>query len=498
MAILQEPIKTAPAKPEDVPGVAPPPGFIPAPPAKRFFRNKWAKWGLVIGVVILIGIGVEWWRTNAANAITYTTVPVERGPIQTSVAATGTLNAVVDVQVGSQVSGNIKALYADFNTKVKKGQLVALIDPEIFQAQVDQAQAALNSAHSAVVTAGAQVVKASSDLSGTMANEKSVESAAAKDRANALNANAQWLRVDALFKEGVVSKQDDDAARAASDAAQAQVTSDEAQIDAAKQTVLSAQAQVSVVKSQLNSAQAQEQQAQAALSQAKINLAHTQITAPVDGTVIARHMDVGQTVAASLSAPTIFEIAQDLTKMQVDTNVDESDIANIVAGQNATFTVDAYPTTTFRGQVANVRKAPIVTQNVVTYDVVISVSNVDLKLLPGMTASARILTSKIDDTLKVPNAVLRLNPTPAILQQLGLSAAPAGKQNVYVLRAGSLQAVPVTYGLTDGKSTAVTSGGLVVGDQVVVRFATGATATTTAPSSTPAPGTGGGGRRGPI
>jgi HlyD family secretion protein len=490
-------VEVAPAKQEGVPIVAPSTGFVPAPPAKAFFRNKWAKWGLVIGIVIAVAIGVELWRTHAANAITYTTVPVERGPIQTSITATGTLNAVVDVQVGSQVSGNIKALYADFNTKVKKGQLVALIDPEIFQAQVDQAQAALNSAQSAVVTAGAQVVKANSDLSGTMAGEKSAESIAAKDRANAVNANAQWLRMDALFTEGVISTQDHDAAKATSDAAQAQATSDEAQIDAAKQTVLSAQAQVSVVKSQLNSAQAQEQQAQASLAQAKINLAHTQITAPVDGTVIARHMDVGQTVAASLSAPTIFEIAQDLTKMQVDTNVDESDIANIRSGQNANFTVDAYPTNTFSGQVADVRKAPIVTQNVVTYDVVISVSNADLKLFPGMTANARILTAKVDDTLKVPNGVLRLNPTAAVLQQLGLPAVQAGKQNMYVVRGGTIQAVAVTFGLSDGRSTAITSGGLQVGDQVVVRFATGATTTTPSSPSTPAPGTSSP-RRGPT
>jgi HlyD family secretion protein len=250
VANLLDRVEVAPARHEDEPMLVPPLGFIPSRPAKALFRNKWAKWGLVIGVVILIAIGVELWRTHAQNAITYGTVPVERGPIQTSVTATGTLNAVVDVQVGSQVSGNIKALYADFNTKVKKGQLVALIDPEIFQAQVDQAQAALNSAHSAVVTASAQVVKANSDLSGAMATEKSVEAIAAKDRANAINANAQWKRMDSLFTAGLVSQEDHDLAKAASDAAQSQVTADEAQIDAAKQAVLSAHAQVSVTKNQ--------------------------------------------------------------------------------------------------------------------------------------------------------------------------------------------------------------------------------------------------------
>ncbi len=487
MASLLGRVDVAPEKQEDVPAVVPQQAFIPAPSVKTFFHNKWAKWGLVIGVLIVIAIGVELWRIHSQDAITYQTVPVERGSIQTSVTTTGTVNAVVDVQVGSQVSGNIKALYADFNTKVKKGQLVALIDPELFQAAVDQAQAGLNSAKSAVVTASAQVVKANSDLSASMASERSAESVAAKDQANAVNANAQWLRMDGLFNEGVISKEDHDAAKAATDSAQAQVTADNALIDAAKQTVLSAQAEVNVVKGQLSSAQAQQQQAQASLDSAKINLAHTQITAPVDGTVISRNMDVGQTVAASLSAPTIFQIAQDLTKMQVDTNVDESDVANIIAGQNATFTVDAYPTITFSGLVTVVRKAPIITQNVVTYDVVISVSNPDLKLFPGMTANARILTAKVDDALKVPNAVLRLNATPAILQQLGLPTASAGKQNVYVVRAGTIQAVAVTFGLSDGKSTAVTSGGLVVGDQVVDRFVIGATTPSTTPT-TPAPG----------
>jgi HlyD family secretion protein len=278
------------------------------------------------------------------------------------------------------------------------------------------------------------------------------------------------------------------------DAAAAQVAADLAQIDAAKQTIQSAQAQVAVAQAQLSSARDQERQSQAALAQAKINLDRTRITAPVDGIVIARRMDVGQTVAASFSAPTIFEIAQDLTKMQLDTNVDESDVGNITAGQNATFTVDAYPGTTFGGKVITVRKAPISAQNVVTYDVVISVSNADLKLFPGMTANARIMTAKLDNALKVPNAVLRSRPTPAMLTQLGLSAAVGNKPQVYVVRGSALQAVPVTFGLSDGKYTAVTSATLHEGDQVVARFTTAASTPT---ASTAAPGTAGGGRRGP-
>lgn len=461
-----------------------------APPVWKHRGRPWAKWATAIGAIIVLAIAVELWRAHVNNEIRYETVRVERGTVRASITATGTLNAVVDVLVGSQVSGNIKALYADFNTKVTKGQLVAEIDPQVFQTQVDQAQAAAGAVHSAVLTAEAQVQKSNSDLSGTMANEKNAEAVLAKDKANALNASNQYQRQDSLFQAGIISRQDEDLAKAAQGATVAQVAGDQAQIDAAKQTILSAQAEIRVVTSQLGSAQAQERQAQASLDQAKANLAHTQITAPVDGTVIARNMNVGQTVAASFQSPTIFEIAQDLTKMQLDTNVDESDVGNIAAGQAATFTVDAYPGTTFRGLVTAVRKAPINVQNVVTYDVVIAVSNPDLKLFPGMTANARILTLKADNTLKVQKAVLRVHPSPAVLAQAGLPPTQPGKQIVYVMQAGRPQARPVTFGISDGKFTAVKSGDLQEGDQVVVTFTTN----TTPAASSAAPGAS---RRGP-
>jgi|SRR5450631_41757 len=486
MATAVDPVR---AEPITFPLVSTPAVAIPAVAIKAKPRYHWTRWAWAIGLIVALAIAGELWRMHSQNAVTYETVPLERGLVQASVTATGAVNAVVDVQVGSQVSGNIKALYADFNTKVTKGQLVALIDPAVFQTQVDQAQAALGSAQSAVLTAGAQVQKATSDLSGTVASEKSANSVLAKDRATAINARNQWERLDGLFKQGIISRQDDDAAKAAMDAADAQVAADLSLIDASKQTIQSAQYQVGVTQAQVGSAKGQERQARAALDQAQINLAHTRITAPVDGTVIARRMDVGQTVAASFAAPTVFEIAQDLTKMQLDTNVDESDVGNIKTGQSATFTVDAYPGTTFRGQVADVRKAPIITQNVVTYDVVIAVSNPDLKLFPGMTANARILTAKLDDTFKVPNAVLRLHPSAAVLKQVGLSAAPAGKQQVYVLQSGKLKGVPVTFGISDGQFTAVTSGDLQTGEQLVVRFSTGATSPTTSPSPTGAAST---------
>lgn len=479
MAIAADEVYAEPVAP---PPVVPPPIFV-----RVHRRRNYTKWALATGVVIALAVGVELWRVHSRNEIRFETVPVERGTVQESVTATGTLNAVVDVLVGSQVSGNIKALYADFNTKVTKGQLVAEIDPQVFQTQVDQAQAALGAAQSAVLTAEAQVQKSHSDLSGTMASEKSAEAVLAKDRATALSASNQYQRQDSLFKDGIISQQDEDTAKAAQDAAAAQVVADQAQIGAAKQTILSAQAEVRVVEAQLGSAQALGHQAHASLDQAKVNLAHTRITAPVDGTVIARDMNVGQTVAASFQTPTIFEIAQDLTKMQLDTNVDESDIGNIVAGQSATFTVDAYPGTTFRGLVTAVRKAPINAQNVVTYDVVIAVANPDLKLFPGMTANARILTLKVDNALKVQNAVLRVHPSPAVLAQAGLPPAQPGKQIVYVMQGGKPEARPVTFGISNGKFTAVTSGDLHEGDQVVVRFTTNAGSA----ASSPAPGASG-------
>ena len=459
---------------------------VPDKPVPSQRNYHWARWAIAIGLVVAIAVAWEVWRTHAQNAVTYQTAPLERGTVQASVTATGSVNAVVDVQVGSQVSGNIKALYADFNTKVTKGQLVALIDPAVFQTQVDQAQASRSSALSAVATAAAQVQKANSDLSGTMAGARSAGSVMAKDRAVAVNAQAQFGRLDSLFNDGITSKQDHEAAKAATDAATAQVAADQALVDESKQTIQSAQDQVTVTKTQLGSAKGLASQASASLAQANLNLAHTRITAPVDGTVIARRMDVGQTVAASFAAPTIFEIAQDLTKMQLDTNVDESDVGNIQVGQNATFSVDAYPTTTFQGQVVAVRKAPIITTNVVTYDVVIAVSNPDLKLFPGMTANARILTAKLNDTFKVPNAVLRIHPSAAVLKQFGLSAAPAGKQQVYVLRNGKLKAIPVEFGISDGQVTAVSASGLQAGDQIVQRFSSAATSTAaSAPTSAP-------------
>src|SRR6202158_360143 len=242
MAIAIDQVDFATAEKFPAESVVRPPDSAPPPQIGKPSRNKWAKWALVIGIVAVLGISVELWRMHTQNAVGYDTVAVERGLIQASVTATGTLNAVVDVQVGSQVSGNIKGLFADFNTKVTKGQLVALIDPEAFQAQVDQAQAALGSVHSAATTLAAQVTKAIADVAGTVASGKGVESIVAKDRANELNAKTLSQRADALFAGGLIAQQDRDSAKATYDAAQAQTAADQAQIDASKQTPQSGRA----------------------------------------------------------------------------------------------------------------------------------------------------------------------------------------------------------------------------------------------------------------
>lgn len=445
-------------------------------------RSRWLRWLTAAGILTgLLAAGL-YWRSHARNSVAFETVPVEIGSVQAKVTATGNLNAVVEVLVSSQVSGNIKALYADWNSRVTKGQLIALIDPEVLQAQLDQASASAHSAHAATLTAQAQLAKARAEVSAAIANEHTAKAARARDLATETNTRGQWERAQQLVKEKIMSRQDYDASRATYEAAAAQVLADNAQIAAAEQSVKSAQASVDVAQSQLTSATAQERQAQAALQQARINLDRTRITAPVDGVVVARRMDVGQTVASTLNPPTIFEIAQDLTKMQVDTNVDESDVGKVATGQPATFVVDSYPGITFHGTVSEIRKAPIVTQNVVTYDVVISVNNSNLRLFPGMTANVTILTQRVDSTLKVPNAVLRFRPSPELIKKFNLPTPQPDQAYIYSLTGNRVRAVPVTLGVTDGRFTAVIASALKAGEKILIRASSSKNSNTTTSS----------------
>lgn len=424
-------------------------------------------WILLVVIGACLGLAA-WAFFHGQHHVQYRTIAVERGNMDATISATGNPNAVVTVQVGSQVSGNIMELDADFNSKVRKGQLIARIDPQIFQARVDQARATVDSARSAVLNAGAMVQKSEADVASAQANVAAAKDAVAKARVTVLDAKAKLGRRVQLAAEGVLSKEDRETAQATYDEAVASQQTAQAQQTAAQSALQAAQAQLSVSRSQQVSAQSQVKQAQASLEQAQIDLDHTYIRAPVDGTVVSRKVDVGQTVAASLAAPTLFEIAQDLTKMQVDTNVDEADVGKVRVGQTATFTVDAYPNNVFRGEVTAIRKAPINTQNVITYDVVVSVANPDLKLFPGMTANVKILVDRRENALKVPNAALRFRP-PDAPPPAGPKRGGQPAQTVWVLTEdGKAQPVPVKPGLSDGMFTEVKAGNLHEGDKAIV------------------------------
>src|SRR5216117_3112333 len=369
--------------------------------------KRFVPWLVVIVGLLIIAFVVRQCRTR--GAANYQTATVTRGPITQAVTATGTLNPVVNVQVGSQVSGNIAKLFADFNSEVKAGQTVAQIDPMLFQAAVTQAEGDVANAQAALELA----------------------------KVNA-------MRTQQLFNQKNSSQQDLDTANA-----------------------------------NLHQAEANVKIKQGALDKAKADLDHCTITSPIDGVVISRNVDVGQTVAASLQAPVIFQIANDLTKMQIDSNVAEADVGVLEVGQDVDFTVDAFPMRTFHGKVVQVRNAPITVQNVVTYDTVIGVSNPDLKLKPGMTANLSIIVAHKDNVLQIKNAALRYRPAEATSGEVrARSPAPAGgrggagreqrtsERTVYVLSSVRPQPVQIKTGISDGVVTEVIEG-LKEGDRVV-------------------------------
>ena len=325
--------------------------------------------GWVLGAVAAIVIAVVLFAAfRPKDSTQYFTSAVTKGDIRDVVEATGTINAVTTVQVGSQVSGTISALYADFNSHVKKGQVIAKIDPSLFQGALQSAEA---------------------DLQNAKANAAAARANAAKADATAQQAQLQYQRSQTLAQQGVVSEQQLELDRAAAESDAAEAKSMQAQIGQANAQVI---------------------QKQAAVTVAQTNLRYTTIVAPIDGTVISRSVDVGQTVAASLQAPTLFQIAQDLTKMQVYTNIDESDVGQIKAGQPVTFTVDAFPKQTFRGVVDSIRLNATTVQNVVTYNTIVDFDNPEGKLFPNMTAYVSIPVATAQDTLRVPNGALRYKP----------------------------------------------------------------------------------------
>lgn len=386
-------------------------------PVARAARPSRLIWAAVAAGLVAAG-GSAWWALSRPAPATYATAKLDRGLVARSVTASGTVNPVLTVIVGSYVSGVIQKVACDYNTRVVKGQVCAQIDPRPYQMALAQDAAA-------VATAKAQVVK---------------------DQANLAYAEVNLGRGEALLKLDSIARDTVDVARNARDQARAQLALDKANV----------------------------QQREAALQAAKINLGYTNIVSPVDGTVVSRNVTQGQTVAASFQTPTLFLIAADLTKMQVDANVSESDIggsgAGVKEGDAADFTVDAYPDTVFHGRVAQVRQAPQTVQNVVTYDVVVAVGNGALLLKPGMTANARIVTAAHANVLRVPNAALRYRPgavAPAGQGGQGQRARGSHRQ-VFVLADGKPLAVDVKAGLADDSYTEITGGDLKPGDAVVV------------------------------
>jgi HlyD family secretion protein len=371
---------------------------------KQRARPAW-QIAAALSLLVLIVLAVLWWMLGTRSAMTYTTVPAAEGAVTRAVTATGTVNPELTIIVGSYVSGVIQELYCDYNTVVKKSQICAKIDPRPYQTVVDQ-----NKANLAVAQAQLQ-----------------------KDKASLVYAQVSFERAAKLVQTNSVSKDAYDNAKSAYDQAQAQVEFDEATI----------------------------QQRQAALDAAQVNLDYTDIISPVDGVVVSRSVTMGQTVAASFQTPTLFLIATDLTRMEVDTNVSESDIGGIKEGDTSTFTVDAYPKRIFQATVTQVRRSPQTVQNVVTYDVVLGFSNADLALMPGMTAASRIVVDERANVLRVPNQALRYVPS-------GAGKNAAGQTRVWVLKKGKPVAVPVTTGLEDDSYTEIASGDLKPGDPVIV------------------------------
>jgi HlyD family secretion protein len=361
---------------------------------------------LLLGLVAFaLLVGIAFWLSRGEAPRRYTTAPVTRGSITRAVTATGTVNPQLTIIVGSYVSGVIQTISCDYNTKVTKGQVCATIDPRPFQTVVDQNRANLQ-------TAQAQLQK---------------------DEAGLAYAKLTSDRLSRLVKLDSASRDAADNARNAYDQALAQIALDKATIA----------------------------QREAALQAAQVNLDYTKIISAVDGTVVSRNVTIGQTVAASFQTPTLFLIATDLTKMQVDTNVSESDIGNITAGDKAMFTVEAFPSERFTGEVTQVRQAPQTVQNVVTYDVVVGADNPDLKLKPGMTATMRVVTDERQNVPRVPDQALRFSPA-----GLGGGRSSEGSR-VWVLRDGEAVAVPVQTGLDDDSNTEITAGALKEGDKVI-------------------------------
>ena len=452
------------------------------------------KIGLALGALALLGTAgwgsreYFWGQPNGAN---YRLAAVEQGEISTYVSATGTLNPVIMVQVGTRIPGTIERLFVDYNSAVHDGQVVAQLDQASFRAKVAQADASLENARADLKNAQANVVNVAASIENARAEVANQRANVERVQVESADAKRDLERHRTLFARQLTSRSELDAAQSAYDTAGAQRNAARAQVDAAEAKLRAAQAQLRSADAQVDKARAQVSQAQAALEQARVDLDRTIIRSPINGTVISRNVDIGQTVAASLQAPTLFTIAQDLTKMQVDTNVSEADIGNVAIGQTATFTVDAFPNQTFQGTVRDIRQAPIVVQSVVNYNTVITVNNPELKLRPGMTASVSILVAQREQVLKIPKVALRFQPKLSEEEREDLErylrerrdggsrdgpAAVSEAQRkrwqntpkVWILTPeGFLHPVAVRLGISDDQFTELISDGLQAGQELV-------------------------------
>ncbi len=518
---------------------------------------------LLIGggfMAAIVLAGFYFWGDESSTP-QYLTARVERGNLRNTVTATGALQAVTTVQVGSQASGTISALYADFNSTVKKGQVIAQLDPSQAKAQVDQARANLEQAKAGLANARAAVVNSRAGVTDAQARNLAAKSTVQNNQAgvSGAEANVAVLKAqqddamsllkqqESLLKAGVIAQRDYDVSVTAYKTAEARYNQAVAQLNQAKiseqssssagiaqsqATVAQAQAQVQQSQAQVQQAAAQVQQAQAALSLAEVNLSHTTIASPIDGVVVSRDVNVGQTVAASLSAPTLFTIANDLTQMQVIANIDQADIGLVEQAKSVRFSVDAFPGKDFDGKIEQMRLNPVNVQNVVTYNVVIDVDNPDQKLKPGMTANLTITIDERNNVLKVPNSALRFTP-PRTDTGSGTGAGAQGQggqgrrrqqqqgdNNAQGNNSGGGQFAPasapvlpgqvrvvwvlgqngkperrrITVGLSDGAATEVVDGDLKEGDMVITGQQVSST-TRTSTNSTP-PGFGGAPRGG--
>ena len=455
-------------------------------------RWRYAVPPCLLAILVTAGWGSRGYFWGQEERAEYRLAAVARGDIDTYVSATGTLNPVTLVQVGTQVSGTIEKLFADYNSQVEEGQTIAQLDQASFRAKlaeaaasVENARADLKNAQANVLNVGAAIENARAEINNQQANLERVQVEISRARRD-------LDRQQELFARQLISRSELDAMQSAYDTAVAQRHAARAQLESAGAKLRASQAQLRSAEAQVEKSRAQVSQEQAALEQSKVDLDRTIIRSPINGVVISRSVDIGQTVAASLQAPTLFTIAQDLTKMQVDTNVSEADIGNVTIDQAATFTVDAFPNQLFRGRVRDIRQAPIIVQNVVNYNTVIAVDNPELKLRPGMTATVSILVARRDEVLKIPKAALRFQPKlneeereeverslrQARQQNSRDGGPPAGQgqprrwqamPKVWALGPdGFLRPIPVRLGVSDDQFTELIGDSLPEGQEIIV------------------------------